>query len=74
MKIVGYNLLILVGYSAACLSFSGGFFFDAVLLFSHVVVCLIFAIDKRSWIWLLSGLLILIIGFSTCVTWAEMGH
>jgi hypothetical protein len=74
MKIVGYNLLALAGYTVFCLSFSGGFIFDSLLLGGQVLLCFAFAIDKRSWIWLLSGLLVLIIGFSTCVTIGEMGH
>jgi hypothetical protein len=74
MKIVGYNLLLLAGYTIFCLSFSGGFLIDSFVLFLHVLFCFAFAIDKRSWLWALSGLLVLIIGFSTCVTFAEMGH
>jgi asparagine N-glycosylation enzyme membrane subunit Stt3 len=72
MKIVGYNLLALALYSLVCLSLSGGFVLDAFILFFHVLLCLGLAIDKRSRLWLLSGLLVLIIGFSTCVTFAGM--
>jgi hypothetical protein len=68
MKIVGYNILALAVYSIPCLTVSGGALIEAFLLFIHVVVCIGAALGKRSWFWLLAGLLVLIIGFSTCVT------
>ncbi|QEC79760.1 hypothetical protein [Mucilaginibacter ginsenosidivorax] len=68
MKIVGYNILTLAIYSIPCFTVSGGALIDAFLLLIHVVVCICAALGKRSWFWLLAGLLVLIIGFSTCVT------
>ncbi|MDF2432507.1 MAG: hypothetical protein JWP44_2138, partial [Mucilaginibacter sp.] len=49
------------------LSNQGGIIVDALILVGHVLVCLILAIANRSWIWALSGVLVLVIGFSTCV-------
>lgn len=75
MKIVGINILILAVYTLLCKldSNDGGFIFDAFLIAIHVFVCIIMAIVKRSWMWLLSALLVLGIGFSTCVSFANMG-
>lgn len=72
MKIVGFNILVLVIYTALCSidASGGGFIFDAFLILAHVVVCIIMALAKRSWIWLLSALLVLVIGFSTCVSFS----
>ncbi|NCD70597.1 hypothetical protein [Mucilaginibacter agri] len=39
-------------------------FFAAVI---HFVICTIMAIVARRWVWFLAGVLILIIGFGTCV-------
>lgn len=67
IAIVGYNLLGLVLYTLMLkLAGSGGFFLDAFILFFHVLVCIIMAASLRSWPWLLSALLVLIVGFSTC--------
>jgi len=41
--------------------------FEAMFIGLQVFVCIIMAIVKRSGMWLLSGFLVLIIGFSTCV-------
>ena len=70
MVIVAYNLLALAGYTILfrLLAEQGGFIFDALFLACHVLVCLITALVSRSWMWLLSGVLVLAIGFSTCVT------
>lgn len=68
MKIVGYNLLVLAAYSVVCLPISGGFMLDAIALFFHVLICFGLAIDRRSWFWALGGLLVLIVGFSSCVS------
>ncbi len=74
MYIVGYNLLGLAAYTALFgFASGGGFILDAVVLFVHVVICIILALANRSWIWLLSGLLVLAIGFSTCVMMASHG-
>jgi hypothetical protein len=71
VKIIGYNLLALTLYSALCLPFSGGLISDAYALFFHCFLCFALAILYKSGLWLLSGLLVLVIGFSTC---ASFGH
>jgi hypothetical protein len=70
MGVVGYNLLALAGYTILCrlLVDQGGIIFDALFLACHVFICLILSIGNKSWMWLLSGVLVLVIGFSTCVT------
>jgi len=76
MKIVGYNMLVLLIYSVVCKIGSrdlGALFMDAFLVGAHVLVCIIVAAGKRSWMWLLSALLVLIIGFSTCVSIPGIG-
>ncbi|HEY4325347.1 MAG TPA: hypothetical protein VGN20_15215 [Mucilaginibacter sp.] len=67
--IVGYNILALVFYTLLfkLVANDGGMFLDAFVLFIHVIFCLGMSIGKRSGWWLLSSLLVLIIGFSTCV-------
>jgi hypothetical protein len=68
MTIVGINLMVLAIYTLL-IKLSGGIgglIINAFILFLHVVLCLGMALDKKSWIWLLSALLVLAIGFSTC--------
>jgi len=74
IAIVGYNLLGLVCYTVLMkLGASDSFILDAFILFFHVLVCIIMAISLRSWPWLLSALLVLIVGFSTCYMLGSMG-
>ena len=69
MNIIAYNLLGLAFYTILfkMLANQGGIFLDAFVLAGHVLVCVIMAIANKSWYWLLSGILILVIGFSTCI-------
>lgn len=69
MKIVGYNLLVFAAYTVICevTANDGGFVFDMFFIGIHVIVGIILAIANRSWAWLLSALIVLVIGFSTCV-------
>jgi len=73
MAVVGYNLLGLAGYTILFQlgGGGGGFILDAFVIFIHVLVCVIMALGKKSWMWLLSGVLVLAIGFSTCVMLAN---
>jgi hypothetical protein len=69
MTIVGVNLIVLVIYTAL-LKLSpdnGSLILDAFCLLLHVVFCLIMAMVKKSWTWVLAASLVLAIGFSTCV-------
>lgn len=67
MRIVGYNLLVFVGYTLVLrLAGNAGFILDGILLVIHVFVCIILSIAYRNWFWLLGGVMVLIIGVSTC--------
>jgi hypothetical protein len=68
MRVVGFNLLALAVY-IIILSFAQGRaapYSDALILAIHVIVCIVVAIAAQKWVWLLSALTILVIGFSTC--------
>jgi hypothetical protein len=73
-KVLGANLLIfavytVIGVSSGDDGLLGAFFFS---LF-HFAICVILAIVFKKWVWLLSGLLILVIGFGTCVSNVHLG-
>jgi hypothetical protein len=67
MAIVGINLAIYFGYAVICIGVIKAVDFFLFLLAVHVVACVLLSIIKQRWVWFLSGLLVLIIGFSTCV-------
>ena len=73
MAVVAYNLLALVGYTILfkLAAEEGGFILDAFVIFIHVIFCLVMSIVNRNWLWILSGILVLVIGFSTCVMLAN---
>ncbi|BAU53633.1 hypothetical protein [Mucilaginibacter gotjawali] len=75
MAIVAYNLLALAFYTIVfkLLASQGGFLFDAFVLLGHFIVCFVMAISSKSWMWVLSGVLVVAIGFSTCVMVIGMG-
>jgi len=75
MSIVAYNLLGLAFYTIVfkMLASQGGFLFDAFVLLGHFIVCFVMAISSKSWMWVLSGVLVVAIGFSTCVMVIGMG-
>jgi hypothetical protein len=67
--VVGINLLVLAVYTFLIKLGGGGIgglIINAFILFPHVVFCLVMALGKKDWIWLLSAILVLAIGFSTC--------
>jgi len=66
-KIVGGNLLAMIVYTVLSKFSDAGLIFDALFLLVHVMLCWIFAITNKSWMWFLAGLLVLLIGASTCV-------
>lgn len=75
-KILGLNLLVFAVYTVGAITLNGNS--DgavAALMFAgfHFVVCTIVAIATKRVVWFLSGLLILIIGFGTCVSNFKMG-
>jgi len=67
--ILGINLVILIIYTVLCKMGNSieSLSLEALIIGLQVFVCIIMAIVKRSGMWLLSGFLVLIIGFSTCV-------
>jgi len=67
MKVVGINLAIFVGYAVICIGVIKAMGFFLFFLAVQVVACVLLSIIKQRWVWVLSGLLVLIIGFSTCV-------
>ncbi|WP_413667190.1 hypothetical protein ACEN9X_22095 [Mucilaginibacter sp. Mucisp86] len=68
IKIVGLNLAVFVGYTLLSMLTSGGLIFAGLLMIVQVVVCVTLSLYFRKWSWFLGGLLVLIIGFSTCVS------
>lgn len=69
LKILGLNLLVFAVYSVASVySGSDGGFFAFMIAGVHAFICIILAIVQKRWIWVLAGLLILVIGFATCVS------
>jgi len=66
-KIVGINLGVLAIYTILSRFSDGGGVLDAGFLLLHVLFCFLFALANKSWMWFLSGLLVLLIGVSTCV-------
>ncbi|MEO3403148.1 hypothetical protein AAFN85_04550 [Mucilaginibacter sp. CAU 1740] len=69
MKIVGINMAVFAAYTILCElgAKDGAAILDMFLIGIHVLVGIVLAIVNRSWAWLLSALIVLVIGFSTCV-------
>jgi hypothetical protein len=66
--VVGSNLLILAVYTfLSKILKEDGLFLDAILLAIHVFFCVTAAIIFGKWIWVLTALVVLLIGVSTCV-------
>lgn len=66
-KVVGYNTLALMGYTLLCRFVSGGIIFDCVLVGIHFLIAMILSISLKKLEWLFSALIIIIVGFSTCI-------
>jgi len=75
MAIVGINLVVLALYTFTIKwnlahhtigDGIGYLIINGFLLFCHVFICSAIALVTKSWRWLLSALLVLAIGFSTC--------
>jgi len=67
-QILGYNLIALVAYSIICRLLDHNFIIDAFFIMSHMLFALLMAgmYDERRKVWLLSCLLILLLGYTTC--------
>ena len=70
MKIAGYNLAAMLVYGLLFVGVMGndGFILFGLVFLGHAFACLIVAIVQRKWVWVLSSVLIVIIGFSTCAS------
>ncbi len=77
-NIVGYNMLALVIYTLFTRIGDGaGYLFDALFLVIHVFVCVIVAITSKgmkTWMWVLSAVMVLVIGISTCIYLPQFGR
>jgi hypothetical protein len=67
-EIVGFNVLVLCAYTLLLKFVDGGIIYDCVLVGIHFLIGIILAIAQKNWGWTLAAFLVLIIGFSTCVT------
>lgn len=70
VKVIGINLIILAIYTLIFRFEDSGIIFDAFLLAIQFIVCIFMGIIKQKWIWVLAALVVLIIGFSTCVSFS----
>jgi hypothetical protein len=68
MRIVGINLAVLAVYTIISALIRELWVLDMFFIGLQFVTCIVMAIVKRKWSWLLSGILVLVIGFSTCVS------
>ncbi|HWZ35332.1 MAG TPA: hypothetical protein VNW51_04195 [Mucilaginibacter sp.] len=68
MKIAGYNLGAMLIYGLILVGIMGqnGLMAFGFLYLAHAFICILTAIVQRKWVWFLSSILIVIIGFSTC--------
>ena len=71
-KVVGINIAILAVYTIASRVVDGGIIIDAFLIGLHFFIGIIASIVVRRWEWVLSAFLVLVIGFSTCVSFLDM--
>jgi len=75
VKIMGLNLLVFAIYTALCVAVSGdGGVFAFFISIVHFLVCFIVAVSVRRWSWFLVGIVIVVIGFGTCVNNFHMGR
>jgi len=65
--IIGINIGILAVYTLISKATSGGMIIDALFIVCHVLGCLVIGAAVRRWVWVLSALVVLLIGLSTCV-------
>lgn len=70
LKIVGINLAVFFIYTVIGIASMGedGGFSAMILAVIHAFICVIIAIIARRWVWVLSALLLIVIGFATCVS------
>jgi hypothetical protein len=68
MLIVGLNLLALALYTLVIKTTvdSGGMILEAGAIIMHFSICILMSTVRQTWWWLLSALVIISIGCSTC--------
>lgn len=72
-QIVGFNTLTLLVYTVLCRFNDAGIIIDCLLVGMHCLIAFILALALRKWEWGLSALIVLVIGFSTCVSFVASG-
>ncbi len=65
LAVLGINVGIFAIYTAIGVYSNGDSWF--VISLWHAAVCVLMAIIQKRWIWVLAALVVLIIGFATCV-------
>ncbi|MBS7564037.1 hypothetical protein KHS38_06430 [Mucilaginibacter sp. Bleaf8] len=73
LQILGINVGIFALYMIPGFLNGDGIIMSAMVMGIHVIVCTILAIVYKNLTWFLSGLLIILISFGTCVAWLSMG-
>ena len=76
IAIVGYNLLSLLVYTVIFRLIGGaGFILFGLIFLCHFVMCLLLTFsDKKHLYWLLSAVIVLIVGISTCSSGGDILH
>jgi hypothetical protein len=72
-RIAAINFGAFFLYGLICYLINDAIAFSLIFV-GHFFVAIILAIADRRWIWALSAFGILLIGFSTCVTWPASYH
>jgi hypothetical protein len=70
--VIGINIGVLAVYTIISKMIEGGAIIDAFFIAAQFFVCLIIGIAVRKWVWVLTAFVILLIGFSTCVSFLDM--
>jgi len=74
-KVLGGNILLFAVYTLIAVSTgSDGGVAALGLAAIQLAICTVVAIATRSWVWFLSGILVLIIGFGTCLSTFSLGN
>jgi hypothetical protein len=70
--VISINIGVLALYTIISKSIEGGVIIDAFFIAAQFFVCLIMGIAVKKWVWVLTAFLVLLIGFSTCVSFLDM--
>jgi hypothetical protein len=72
-QIVAFNTLGLLVYTVLCRFNDAGIIIDCMLVGMHFFIAIILGAALRKREWYFSALIVLVIGFSTCVTFVASG-